>query len=105
MRLETKNDFIHQNDPLKKAKIVQRAFDNIMKKENMDEIDHKLIESLDENIMKLLEGVREEEKKTQNMFFSPSKREKVGNDNDVISLDREKESIFEEKNEINGVYK
>ena len=101
IKLDSKTDIIHQNDPLKKAKIVQKAFDNIMKKENMNDIDKKLIESLDQDIIKLLEGVHIEgrEENKQNLFSLQREEQKEIIDNDFISLDRERESIFSEKRE------
>ena len=51
------SEIIHdENDIVMKAKTVQRAYVNIMKKEKKSDIDLKLIESLDENLLKILEG-------------------------------------------------
>lgn len=59
--------FLHQNDLVLKAKTVQKAFENIVQKEEMNEIDRKLIENLDEDILNLLETNIEEEIKNNRL--------------------------------------
>ena len=47
---------VHQDDLVLKAKTVQKAFDNIIKKTEMNEIDKKLIQTLDADILKVLKS-------------------------------------------------
>jgi len=96
-KVSSKTDIIHHNDPLSKAKAVQRAYDNIVKKENMNDIDRKLIDSLDQDIIRLLEGMHLVGEETKKLVCFP---EGEGKQNDeMISVDKERESIFSEKRE------
>ena len=81
---------------MSKAKTVQRAFDNIVKKESMSDIDRKLIDSLDQDIIRLLEGFQMDGETKKLVLFPLGEQEQ---NNDLVSLDRERESIFSEKRE------
>lgn len=54
--LNKMNFFVQQSDLILKAKTVQKAFDNIIKKQKMNEIDRKLIQILDNGILKVLKA-------------------------------------------------
>ena len=95
-KVSLKTDIIQNNDPLSKAKTVQRAFDNIVKKESMSDIDRKLIDSLDQDIIRLLEGFQMDGETKKLVLFPLGEQEQ---NNDLVSLDRERESIFSEKRE------
>ena len=55
-RKTKENEIILYNDVLTKANVVQKAYENIINQENMNDIDKKLIESLDDEIVRLLKG-------------------------------------------------
>ena len=87
--------FLHQNDLVLKAKTVQKAYENIVQKEEMNEIDRKLIENLDEDILNLLETNGEEGTKNNRLQEeqSPKKIMKAR----MEEIDTERASIFSEK--------
>ena len=93
------NFFIHENDFILKAKTVQKAFANIVKKTEMNEIDKKLIESLDADIFKVLEANfdTEDNAKTTNLglLFKSPKENKVIEIESLVDL--EKASDLSEK--------
>ncbi len=92
-----KNEIIHHNDVLIKAKIVKQAYNNIINKENMNEIDKKLIESLDEDILRLLNGVNAngfgEETKNHLILIGAEQNDP----NQGFSVDREINNSFSER--------
>ena len=58
-KFENKTNFnflVHQADLMLKAKTVQKSFDNIVKKTEMTEIDRKLMQILDADILKVLKS-------------------------------------------------
>ena len=97
------NFFVHQNDMILKAKRVQKAFDNIIKKQKMNKIDQKLIQILDNGILKVLKAntynfpEKKKSKFSKLPFLNglPPIEKKEG---EIESLtDIEKESEFSEK--------
>ena len=86
-----KDEIIQHNDVLLKARTIQKAYINIIKKDKLNEIDNKLIQSLDEDIGQLLASTYKDSVETAR---HPSKRK-------TFSLDFEQGSVFsEKKNEI-----
>jgi len=88
------SSFFHENDLVTKAKTVQKAYDNITKNENMSNLDRKLIESLDEDILQLLHGNRNVEGGTN--FGNLLEEKKV----EMIESSERESSISEKKDEI-----
>ena len=109
--VRVKSEIIHHDDDIiMKAKSVQKAYGNLMKKPDMNEIDKKLLESLDEGILRLLEiSVNpKEEKKFVIVDVEGNKievegKEKNGKDLEIVSLDFEKNSFFEGDNKRESV--
>ena len=94
-----KSQFIvHQHDSVLKAKTVQKAFENIINKPEMNEIDRKLIQRLDMDILKILEANIESNQNNRTSNF-------IGqvNENPGIEMESKgnagKESEFSEKKE------
>ena len=94
MGMSCSNSFGRQNDLVLKAKTVQKAYENITKKQEMTEIDRKLIESLDEDILLLLQKYNENLENGTKIIMSPQQKvEEV----ESIKMQEEKESAFDEK--------
>lgn len=84
------------NDLVLKAKTVQKAYENIIKKTDMTEIDKKLIESLDEGILALLQTNIDIANNPDIVIMSANgKREEA----ESADGKAEKESIFAENKE------
>ena len=84
------------NDLVLKAKTVQRAYENIIKKTEMTELDKKLIESLDEGILALLQtNIDIGDNPDIGIMSGHEKREEVESGDGQ----GEKESVFAEKKE------
>ena len=94
--------FVHQNDLVLKAKTVQKAFENIINKPEMNETDKKLIQSLDMDILKVLEAnanVDDSPKnKTSKFRVFEQTHEKLAIEMDSLG-DVGRESVFSEKKE------
>ena len=81
----------HNNDSIMKVKVVQKAYNAIINQENMSDLDRKLIESLDDDILNILANPEMAETK----IMEKTKQLEL----EQFSIDREKESIFSEKRE------
>ena len=95
--------FLNQNDFVLKAKTVQKAFENIVKKTEMNEIDRKLIQSLDADILKVLEANLEnvttvKVSKFAHLLRSTTDKEKIAVEMESLA-DLERGSEFSEKKE------
>ena len=99
---ERKSSFFVQNDLVEKAKTVQKAFENIINKLEMNETDKKLIQSLDMDILKVLEANADLDDspnhKTSKFRVFEQTNEKPAIQMDSLA-DVGRESVFSEKKE------
>jgi hypothetical protein len=88
----------HTNDLLSKAKSFQRAFRNIKKKQELSEVDIKLIDCLDEDIVKILE---EGELIGSEMMISrdPLRQDQIKSDR--VKSEEDQGSVISEKDDSN----